>query len=154
MKSHELKVIANKKSTRVGRGIAAGQGKTAGRGTKGQSSRSGGKRKAGFEGGQTPIMRRLPKKRGFRTLAKPMQVVYTSQIDALGAKVTNQTLFEAGLVEDQYSSVKVVVKGEVTKKHDVVLSNASKGAIEQIEKAGGKFTATSAEMRPKQTKSE
>lgn len=154
MKSHELVVKPNQKPTRPGRGIAAGRGKTAGRGTKGQNSRTGGRVKPGFEGGQNPIMRRIPKKRGFRSFARKAQTVYSGNLEVAGTTVTNKTLFEAGLIADQYTSVKVVAKGDVSKKLDVQLSSASVGAIAQIEKAGGKFTALSADLRPKQKKSE
>ena len=75
MKYHELQVEANKERKRVGRGISAGQGKTAGRGTKGQSSRTGKKLGHGFMGGQGPLMRRIPKNRGFKSMRVPAQVV-------------------------------------------------------------------------------
>jgi large subunit ribosomal protein L15 len=154
MKSHELTVKANKERTRSGRGIAAGRGKTAGRGTKGQNSRTGGKVKPGFEGGQNPIMRRLPKKRGFRSLARKAQTVYTGSLAKAGSEVTNESLFKAGLIADQFSSVKVISKGDVSSKLDVQLAGASVGAIAQIEKAGGKFTTLEANLRPKLKKSE
>ena len=90
MKYNELQITANKDKKRVGRGIAAGQGKTAGRGTKGQRSRTGSGRKPGFEGGQNPLMQRLPKMRGFRSFRTAASNVYTDQLEALGAKVDNK----------------------------------------------------------------
>ena len=148
MKAHELNVTGNKTRTRSGRGIAAGRGKTAGRGTKGQNSRAGGKRRPGFEGGQNPIFQRLPKKRGFRSYKPEVIAITTAQLSALGAKVNNKTLFEAGLIADEYTDVKVVVKGELSKKQTVELQYASASAIEMIEKAGGSFTATGRMQRP------
>ena len=79
MQYHQLQVTKKQSKKRVGRGISAGQGKTAGRGTKGQNSRTGGKRRPGFEGGQTPLMIRLPKLRGFTSHAPKTESVYTGQ---------------------------------------------------------------------------
>lgn len=149
MKYNELDITANKSGKRVGRGIAAGQGKTAGRGTKGQKSRTGSSKKPGFEGGQTPLMQRLPKMRGFTSKRAPAEVVYTGQLDTFGGKaVTNATLAEAGLVATAFSKVKLVAKGEVTKKITVKLQQASEGAIEAIQKAGGSFEKTAMAARP------
>ncbi len=154
MKFNEL-VVAKKSSTkRVGRGISAGQGKTAGRGTKGQKSRTGSSRRPGFEGGQNPLMQRMPKLRGFTSKRTPAENVYTGQLNDLGAKVDNHTLAEAGLTTSPYVRVKVIVKGEVTKKVAVSLQLASAAAIEAIQKAGGSFTKTDQVMRPKQDKAE
>ncbi len=85
MKFHELETTAHKSGRRVGRGIAAGRGKTAGRGTKGQKARTGSGRRPGFEGGQNPLMQRLPKLRGFRSNRVPAENVYTGQLNDLGA---------------------------------------------------------------------
>jgi large subunit ribosomal protein L15 len=140
MKFHELQATKAKKSKRVGRGIAAGRGKTAGRGTKGQRSRTGSSKKPGFEGGQNPLMQRLPKLRGFRSLKTASELVYTSQLEAFANKtVNNASLAEAGLVSNAHVPVKVVVKGELTKKVTVELQAASATAVEAIEKAGGSF---------------
>src|ERR1700693_1335574 len=99
MKYNELTISSNKNPKRVGRGIAAGQGKTAGRGTKGQNSRSGSTRKPGFEGGQNPLMQRLPKLHGFRSYKVKAETITTRQLNNLGiAKVDNQSLFSAGLI--------------------------------------------------------
>jgi large subunit ribosomal protein L15 len=142
MKYNELQLDKNKQSRRVGRGIAAGQGKTAGRGTKGQNARTGGARRPGFEGGQTPLMQLLPKSRGFRSIRPKAEVVYTGQLDDLGAKVDNFTVFEAGITSSPYVKVKLVTNGEVTKKVTIALQGASAGAIAAVKKAGGTFTAT------------
>ena len=147
MKFHELSVSSNKTKQRVGRGISAGQGKTAGRGTKGQSSRTGGKRRPGFEGGQMPLYMRLPKLRGFRSLKQKAEVVYTGQLHLAGKVADNNTLFDAGLLKSQYSQAKVVLKGEMTKAVDVKLQAASEKSIEAIQKAGGKFTAVERQKR-------
>ena len=147
MKYNELDITASQKSTRPGRGIAAGRGKTAGRGTKGQNSRTGGGVRPGFEGGQNPLMNRLPKLRGFRAARPKAEVVYTSQLNGLGAKVDNAVLAEAGIITSEFVRVKVVVNGEVTKKVAVTTQGASKTAIEQIKKAGGTFTQTAIPQR-------
>ncbi|TXG77056.1 50S ribosomal protein L15 [Patescibacteria group bacterium] len=154
MKFHELDVSANKSSRRVGRGISAGRGKTAGRGTKGQRSRSGSSRRPGFEGGQNPLMQRLPKLRGFKSKRVPAENVYTGQLNDLGAKVDNHVLAEAGLVTSSYVRVKLVVKGDVTKKVAVNLQAASENAIAAVQKAGGTFTVTPQVMREKQKKAD
>lgn len=148
MKYHELATASKKSSKRVGRGIAAGQGKTAGRGTKGQKSRTGYSRRPGFEGGQNPLMQRFPKLRGFTSHRVAPEVVYTGQLDALSATITTTTLAEAGLISSAHVRVKLVVKGDVTKKHTVNLQLASASAIKAIEKAGGSFKATERLKRP------
>jgi large subunit ribosomal protein L15 len=148
MKFNELNISANKSAKRVGRGIAAGQGKTAGRGTKGQKSRTGSSRKPGFEGGQNPLMQRLPKLHGFRSYKAPVEAVYTGDLDALKGAVTTETLAEAGLISNPYVRVKLIVKGEVTKKHDVKLQAASEAAIEALQKAGGTFEKVARAARP------
>jgi large subunit ribosomal protein L15 len=140
MKSHELQVDAHKNRKRVGRGIAAGQGKTAGRGTKGQNSRTGHKIRATFMGGQGSLMQRIPKHRGFKSLRVPAQVVYTDQLEVLAGKTAdNVSLFEAGLVSTPYHLVKVILRDELKGKVVVRVQAASKGAAEAIKKAGGSF---------------
>lgn len=139
MKYNELALHKHKKSRRVGRGIAAGQGKTAGRGTKGQNARSGGGTRPGFEGGQNPLMQRLPKLRGFRSLRPKPEVVYTSQIDQLGGKIDNFRLADTGLVSSPFVRVKLIYTGDITKKLTVSLQAASKQAIAAVHKAGGTF---------------
>jgi large subunit ribosomal protein L15 len=140
MQYHELSVQKRKSAKRVGRGISAGQGKTAGRGTKGQSSRTGGKRRPGFEGGQTPLMMRIPKLRGFTSHKAKAENVYTGQLDAFKGDVTNFTVAEAGLVSSPYVNVKLVVRGDVTKAVKVHLQGASAAATAAVEKAGGSVT--------------
>src|SRR3990167_9891371 len=142
MKIHELDVKSNRSSRRVGRGIAAGRGKTAGRGTKGQKSRAGSGRRPGFEGGQNPLMQRLPKLRGFRSNRVASENVYTGQLNLIGANVDNFTLSDAGITSSPYVRVKLVVKGEVTKKVTVKLQAASVAAVEQLQKHGGSFQKT------------
>lgn len=152
MKYHELTTSSVKKSKRVGRGIAAGRGKTAGRGTKGQRSRTGSSRKPGFEGGQNPLMQRLPKLPGFKAYKTKAETVYTGQLDALTDKnVTAETLAAAGLITNAYVRVKLIVKGDVTKKLDVRLPGASATAIAVIQKAGGTFKQVERLTRPKTT---
>lgn len=127
---------------RVGRGIGSGWGKTAGRGHKGQKSRSGGFHKVGFEGGQMPMHRRLPK-RGFssRTAAFNAQIRLTD-LDTLAVDTIDLlTLKQAGLIPAQTLSVKVILAGEI--KRAVVLNGikATKGAAEAISAAGGTINA-------------
>lgn len=150
MKYHDLTVNAHQSRKRVGRGISAGGGKTAGRGTKGQNSRTGGGVRPGFEGGQNPLMQRLPKLRGFTSHRTKPEVVYTGQLQAFANKtVTNHSLAEAGLVSSPYASVKVVLKGDLSAKVSVSLQKASKQAIDAIKKAGGSFTVVERQARPK-----
>src|SRR5438128_5015070 len=112
MKYHELTTAKRKSSNRVGRGIAAGGGKTAGRGTKGQSSRTGGRVRPGFEGGQNPLYMRLPKLPGFHSHRPKTEVVYTGQLDQFANKTAdNAALAAAGLIASPFSRVKLVVKG-------------------------------------------
>ncbi len=140
MKYHELQMTKNKSRKRVGRGIAAGQGKTAGRGTKGQNARAGSTRRPGFEGGQNPLIQRLPKLRGFRSYKISAEVVYTGQLNDLKSKsVDNLVLAEVGLVSSEFVSVKILVKGNLEKALSVKLQAASESAIEVIQKAGGSF---------------
>lgn len=148
MKYHELTSAHKKSPKRVGRGIAAGQGKTAGRGTKGQGARTGYSKKPGFEGGQNPLMQRLPKLHGFRSFRTKAENVFTDQLDALGAKVDNQVLADKGLVSSPYARVKLLNRGEVTKKVEVRLQAASATAVEALQKAGGSFTIAARQMRP------
>lgn len=152
MKYHQLQASHKPSKRRVGRGIAAGQGKTAGRGTKGQNSRTGKGRRPGFEGGQNPLMQRLPKLRGFRAISPAAEVVYTGQVNSLGATIDNFTVANAGLVSSPYVKVKLVVKGEVTKKLNVKLQAASLSAIDALQKLGGSFSQTPRVKRAAQEK--
>jgi large subunit ribosomal protein L15 len=127
-------------SFRVGRGHGSGNGKTAGRGQKGQKSRSGGKIRVGFEGGQMPLYRRLPK-RGFTCInSKKIIALNLSDLDRFEADsvVTIDTLMEAGLVKNSFDGVKILANGELNKKLTVQANAFSKGAVAKIEAAGGK----------------
>ncbi len=141
MKYHELQVESNKGKKRVGRGIAAGQGKTAGRGTKGQKSRTGKKLRATFMGGQGSLMQRIPKARGFKSLRAPAQVVYVDTLEAFNGKTAdNFSLYEAGLIATPYHTVKVIARAELKAKVTLRVQGASKSVQELIAKAGGTFT--------------
>jgi len=140
MKFNELSVKKNRSAKRVGRGIAAGRGKTAGRGTKGQNARKSGGVRPGFEGGQTPLGKRLPKLPGFTSHRPVVENVYTGQLDAFAGKtVDNFTLANASITSSPHVKVKLVVKGDVTKKVTVKLQGASENAIAAVQKAGGSF---------------
>ena len=148
MKYNELILTSQKDARRAGRGISGGRGKTAGRGTKGQGARKSPVR-YGFEGGQNPLYARLPKLRGFKSHRSGVENIYTSQLDAVkGAKVDNKALYEAGLLSSPYSSVKLILKGDVTAKKDVHLQLASANAVKAVEKAGGSFTKAERAGRP------
>jgi len=141
-KYNELQVSANKGRKRVGRGISAGGGKTAGRGTKGQNSRTGKKLRAMFQGGQNGIVSAVPKGRGFKSLRTPAQVVYLDRLNELKGAVDNFALFEAGLISTPFHTVKVILRGELTAKLTLKTQGASKSVIEAITKAGGSFEKT------------
>ncbi len=154
MKYNELSIDRQKKPNRVGRGIAAGQGKTAGRGTKGQKSRTGYSKRPGFEGGQNPLMQRLPKLHGYRALKPKAEVVYTFQMNQFDGKtVDTAMLASSGLVSSALVKVKLIVKGEVDKKVMVKLPAASRMAIEQLEAAGGSFEIEKRQPKTKPVKS-
>ena len=141
MKLHELKASAGarKAVTRKGRGAGSGNGKTAGFGHKGQKARSGVK-KAGFEGGQMPLQRRLPK-RGFNNIfAEPLTAVNVAVLNKFedGAVVDAAALIEKGILHDCKYGLKVLGNGSVSKKVTVKAAAFSESAKEKIEKAGGK----------------
>ena len=145
MKLHELKASkgANTPVTRKGRGAGSGNGKTAGFGHKGQKARSGVK-KAGFEGGQMPLQRRLPK-RGFNNIfATQYATIKVSDLDKFeaGAVVDAQALLEKGIINKTLDGVKVLGNGEVTKAVTVKVAAYTASAKEKIEKAGGKAEVT------------
>lgn len=153
MKYNELKISKNRAPKRVGRGIAAGQGKTAGRGTKGQMSRTGSTKNPGFTGGQNPIMQALPKLPGFKSKRIPAENVFTGELDQFAGKTIDSTvLAQAGLISNPYVRVKLLVNGDIEKKLDVKLQSASKTAIEAIQKAGGTFEKTAQVLRPESTR--
>ncbi len=129
---------SRKLHTRVGRGVGSGLGKTAGRGHKGQKSRSGGFHKTGFEGGQMPIQRRLPKM-GFRSLrALVTAEIRTSELNSLDAVVSLDTLKAAGLIRNDIRYVKIMLSGDVAKPLQIQGVRLSKGALNAILAAGGK----------------
>ncbi|WP_207101245.1 50S ribosomal protein L15 [Paracoccus shandongensis] len=149
MKLHEIRDNegANRKKKRVARGPGSGKGKTAGRGIKGQSSRSG-VALNGYEGGQMPLYRRLPKRGFTKPNAKSFAVVNLGQlqtfidagkIDAT-AEVTEDALVASGLVRRKLDGVRLLGKGELTSALTITVTGASKSAVEAVEKAGGKVT--------------
>lgn len=147
-KYNELLVEANKNKKRVGRGIAAGQGKTAGRGTKGQGARTGKKLGATFQGGQRTLVRAVPKARGFKSLRTPAQVVYLDTLNNFkGKTVDNAALFEQGYISTAFHTVKIITRGELTAALTVKVAGASKSAQEAIAKAGGSFEKTSVPVK-------
>jgi large subunit ribosomal protein L15 len=142
MKLHDLRPPegAKKKRKRVGRGIAAGQGKTAGRGTKGQAARSGGTKGPYFEGGQLPLVRRLPFKRGFTNIFKVQYVpvnLYRLEGFAANAEVSPQTLAAAGIIKSESLPVAVLGQGEVDRPLNIKAHRFSASARAKIEEAGG-----------------
>lgn len=143
MKLHELSpaVGATKEVKRIGRGHGSGHGKTAGKGHKGQWARSGGGVKPGFEGGQTKLVMRIPK-RGFNNIfATEYATVNVSDLESRfesGAEIDAQALVESGLVKKLYDGVKILGNGELTKSFTVKASKFTAAAAEKIEKAGGK----------------
>ncbi|MGO3652620.1 50S ribosomal protein L15 [Vagococcus sp.] len=141
MKLHELQPAEGSRQVRnrVGRGSSSGNGKTSGRGQKGQKSRSGGKVRLGFEGGQTPLFRRLPK-RGFTNInRKDYAIVNLDVLNRFedGAEVTPTVLVESGIIKDVKSGIKVLGNGELSKKLTVKAAKFSKSAQSAIEAAGG-----------------
>jgi large subunit ribosomal protein L15 len=141
MKLHELKPAegSRQERKRKGRGIGSGNGKTAGKGHKGQNARSGGGVRLGFEGGQTPLYRRLPK-RGFTNFARKEYAIVN--LDALnrfadGTEVTPELLIETGVVSNERAGIKILAKGTLEKKLTVKAHKFSSAAKEAIEAAGG-----------------
>ncbi len=142
---------ASKKRMRVGRGPGSGKGKTAGRGIKGQKSRSG-VAINGYEGGQMPLYQRLPK-RGFNkpnrksfaviNLGLIQKFIDAKKLDAKG-EITEDVLVASGLVRRKLDGVRVLAKGEITSKVKLAVTGASKSAVDAVEKAGGTLTVTSA----------
>lgn len=155
MKYNELTLKPRKRSSQVGRGIAAGRGKTAGRGTKGQGARKSGGVRPGFEGGQTPIYMKIPKLRGFKSHHVKPVVIKLGQLEMVKKSVIDSSaLAEVGLIDRPSVKVKVLVGGELKSKKEVRLSAASEAAIEAIKKAGGSFVATKSIQSTKSKKPE
>lgn len=140
MKYNELNLSKSTSRKRVGRGIAAGQGKTAGRGTKGQNSRTGKKLRATFMGGQLPLVQAVPKARGFKSMKTPAQVVYLDTLNSFEGKTAdNNSLFEAGYIATPFHSVKVIARGELKKAITLRVQGASKSVQAALTAAGGSF---------------
>ena len=130
---------ARKNTKRVGRGIGSGHGKTAGRGHKGQKSRSGGSVRPGFEGGQMPLQKRLPKYGFSSRIARTTAQIRVSELNAIAAEVVDlEALKAADLVKDSVTRARVFLSGELDKAVTVKGLAVTKGAREAIEKAGGK----------------
>nr|WP_111299687.1 50S ribosomal protein L15 [Paracoccus saliphilus] len=149
MKLHEIRDNdgANRKKKRVARGPGSGKGKTAGRGIKGQSSRSG-VALNGYEGGQMPLYRRLPKRGFTKPNAKSFAVVNLGQIQGFidagkidgSAELTEDALVASGLVRRKLDGIRLLAKGELKAGLTIVVTGASKAAVEAVEKLGGKVT--------------
>lgn len=142
MKLNELKPPKNsrKSKKRIGRGQGSGYGGTSGKGHKGQLSRAGYSRKFGFEGGQMPLQRRVPKFGFTNIFRKEYQIVNVEQLDkyADGDTVKKETLLESGMINKKSMDVKILGRGEISKKLTVEANAFTKSAVEKIEKAGGK----------------
>ncbi|NPV07212.1 MAG: 50S ribosomal protein L15 [Anaerolineae bacterium] len=143
MRLHDLgpREGSRKRRKRVGRGIAAGQGKTAGRGTKGQKSRSGGAKPPYFEGGQLPLVRRLPWRRGFTPLSRvsytPVNLARLAEFEPQSV-ITPQDMARAGIIKEAEARVKVLGEGELDRPLTVWAHGFSASAREKIEAAGGR----------------
>lgn len=141
MKLHELEVSAGSRKARkrVGRGTSSGYGKTAGRGQKGQLSRSGGKTRIGFEGGQMPLFRRMPK-RGFNNInRKEYAIVSLSDLNQFeaGSTVDAQALLDSKIIKKQLAGIKLLANGKLDKNLTVKVSKVSEAAKQAVEAAGG-----------------
>ena len=142
MRLHELNAGSRKKRKRVGRGPGSGLGKTCGRGHKGAKSRSGFKNKRGFEGGQTPLKRRLPKFGFTNPNRQTYQLINLDRLEKLeqltdGASLEMQQMLEMGLIRNTKTPVKLLGRGSLTKKIKITVDKASRGAVESVTQAGG-----------------
>ncbi|MFE5324578.1 50S ribosomal protein L15 [Paenibacillus sp. NPDC056579] len=142
MKLHELASAegSRKARKRVGRGIGSGMGKTATRGHKGQNARSGGGVRPGFEGGQNPLYRRLPKRGFTNRFRKEFAIVNLTELNkfAAGTEVTPELLLESGVVKSARDGIKILGNGEITVQLNVKANKFSQSAVEKIQAAGGK----------------
>lgn len=142
MKLHELSkpIDSTKNTKRKGRGTATGQGKTGGRGMNGQNSRSGGGVRLGFEGGQMPLYRRIPKRGFTNVFKKEWSIMNVSDLNCYedGTEITPELLAKEGKVKQVKAGVKILGEGNLEKKLTVKANKFSKAAIEKIEAAGGK----------------
>ncbi len=146
MRLHNLKPApgSRHRRKRLGCGEGSGHGKTSGRGHKGQMSRSGGSTRPGFEGGQMPLIRRLPK-RGFnngmhRKYFAPVNICQLDKHFEDGASIDLDAIISAGLANGQYNGIKILARGSTSKKFNIKAHAASQSAVSQIEAAGGSFT--------------
>ena len=142
MQLHELNAGSRKKRKRVDLGPGSGLGKTCGRGHKGAKSRSGFKNKRGFEGGQTPLKRRLPKFGFTNPNRQTYQLINLDRLEKLeqltdGASLEMQQMLEMGLIRNTKTPVKLLGRGSLTKKIKITVDKASRGAVESVTKAGG-----------------
>ncbi|WP_199616535.1 50S ribosomal protein L15 [Paenibacillus alkalitolerans] len=141
MKIHELQPAPGSRQTRkrVGRGVGSGMGKTSTRGHKGQNARAGGGVRPGFEGGQNPLYRRLPKRGFHNPFRKEYAIVNLDQLNAFadGTEVTPELLIESGIIKNPQAGIKVLGDGELTVKLTVKANKFSKSAAEKINAAGG-----------------
>jgi len=139
VKLSNLVKTTTRKTRRVGQGISAGKGKTAGRGTKGQKARTGKKLRPGFEGGQMPLVQRVPKRRGFTVRKAKSQTIKTDLLNSFkdGSKITLESLIKEKIVKKSAPGVKIVLGDKIEKKLEIFLPTTSR-AKEAIEKAGGK----------------
>ena len=142
MQLHELNAGSRKKRKRVGRGPGSGLGKTCGRGHKGAKSRSGFNNKRGFEGGQTPLKRRLPKFGFTNPNRQTYQLINLDRLEKLeqltdGASLEMQQMLEMGLIRNTKTPVKLLGRGSLTKKIKITVDKASRGAVESVTQAGG-----------------
>ena len=142
MQLHELNAGSRKKRKRVGRGPGSGLGKTCGRGHKGAKSRSGFKNKRGFEGGQTPLKRRLPKFGFTNPNRQTYQLINLDRLEKLeqltdGSSLEMQQMLEMGLIRNTKTPVKLLGRGSLTKKIKITVDKASRGAVESVTQAGG-----------------
>ena len=142
MHLHELNAGSRKKRKRVGRGPGSGLGKTCGRGHKGAKSRSGFKNKRGFEGGQTPLKRRLPKFGFTNPNRQTYQLINLDRLEKLeqltdGTSLETQQMLEMGLIRNTKTPVKLLGRGSLTKKIKITVDKASRGAVESVTQVGG-----------------
>lgn len=140
MKLHQLNYTENSRSSkkRLGRGTSSGHGKTSGKGHKGQNARSGGGVRLGFEGGQTPLYRRLPKV-GFTNINEvKYDIVNLDILETLNLKVINPEVLAKNKIVNKRSLVKILAKGKISKALEIKAHKFSKAAVSAIEKAGGK----------------
>ena len=142
MKLHELTPAPGSRhpKKRLGRGIGSGTGKTSARGHKGQNARSGGGVRPGFEGGQNPLYRRLPKRGFLNRTRKEYAIVNLEELNrfAVGTEVTPEVLLETGIVKNPKSGIKILGDGEITVQLTVKANKFSQSAVDKIEAAGGK----------------